>query len=381
MQNVTKRIYISAGETSGDIHAAHVVRELFARDGALDVFGMGGPAMAAAGCEVVQHFGTLDLMGFAEVFRNLPRIRGVLRGLLSLIRRRRPDVAVLVDYPAFHMKLAGELKRLGVPVVTYIAPQVWAWRPGRARKLAGLTRKVLVILDFEEPIFREAGADVEFVGHPLLDEMDLDSPRGEARRTLGLDEDAPLVAILPGTRGHVIKKLLPVFMDAARVIRSARPDVAFAIGTRDGSPLPGDAARAHEITPPAGGAPPVESRALLRDATAALLVSGTATLEAALLGCPGIVGYRLGLFNWAIAKLVVRVRNVSLANIVLGESAYPELLQWKLTGQRAGEEIVRLLDDPAMRRAASRRLRKVRGKLGEPGASARVAEAVLKFVR
>jgi lipid-A-disaccharide synthase len=215
---------------------------------------------------------------------------------------------------------------------------------------------------------------VEFVGHPLLEELDLDSARPGARGALSLDADCPLLAVMPGARGQVVKRLLPVFMRAARELRSLVPDLAVAVGTPDGSPLPGSTDRVHEL------APPVNSHDLLRDATAGLFASGTVTLEAALFGVPGVVGYKMGLLNYAIGRSVLRVPHISLANIILGEQVYPELIQRRLTPAAAAAEVLRLLKEPERRARASEMLRRVRERLGTPGASARAAEAVLGLI-
>jgi len=367
-------VYVSAGETSGDLHGSLLVKELLARAPGAEVFGMGGPQMEAADCRITQDIEKMAVMGFVEVLWRLPYIRGVYKRTLKMLAESPPDVAVLVDYPGYHLRLARDLKALGIPVVLYIAPQVWAWKPGRARKIAEIATKLLVIFDFEVPIFRDAGVDVEWVGNPLLDEIDPDAPGGAARKALGLSSDQPLVALMPGTRGQVLKRLLPVFMETARELRALKPEITCAIGTPDGEPLEGEHSRAHEI------APAIKTRDLLRDATACVLASGTVTLEAALLGCPGVVCYRMGRLNYFLSKRLVRCDHIALANIVLGERVYPELIQGDLKPEAAAAEILRLITDPARRDAMRESLRKVREKLGSPGASARAAEAVLKVI-
>jgi len=366
-------IYVSAGEASGDAHAAALCRELLAREPGLDLFGMGGPAMKAAGCRVVQDIDGLSVMGFTEVLARLPHIHGVLRRALAQCAERRPDVAVLVDYPGFHMRLARGLRRAGIPVAIYIAPQVWAWRPGRARSVADLATKLLVIFDFEVPIYRRAGADVEFVGHPLLDEIDPDAAPGAVRRALGIAEDTPLLAVLPGSRRQEIERHLPVFLAAAAQVGAARPGTAVAVGTRDGAPFEGAADAL-------GGVPTARTHDLLRDATVGLFASGTVTLEAAILGCPGVVGYRTGWFNYLVGRRVVRIPRIALANIVLGEEVMPELLQGKLRPAAAAAELLRIMASPERRQAARALLSKVRERLGSPGASGRAAEAVLRML-
>jgi len=366
------RVYISAGEASGDVHAAELAKALRARAGpGLELFGMGGPAMAASGVRIELPIDRMTVMGFTEVLARLPRFWAALAQAERLARAA--DLAVLVDYPGFHLRLASRLAGSGVPVVIYIAPQVWAWRPGRAREVARVARKLLVIFEFELAPFRAVGADVEFVGHPLMDELEPGPPALRARGRLGLREDVPLVAILPGTRRQVVKRLLPVYLEAARMACAARPEIAVALGTRDGSPL--------ELAAGLRDAPRcVPARELLRDATAGMFNSGTASLEAAILGCPGVVGYRMGWLNYLVARRVVTIPRVALPNIVYGGEAMRELIQGELRPAAVAAEILALVADPARREAARARLAEVRRRLGPPGASARAAEAVLKLL-
>ena len=255
----------------------------------------------------------------------------------------------------------------------YIVPQVWAWRPGRTYTVAEVATKVLVIFEFEVAPFREAGADVEFVGHPLLDEIDLDAPKGAARKTLGIGPETPLLAIMPGSRRQVRKRLLPVFLEVERAVRAVRPEVAAAIGTPDGTH--GEFMEDAPDLPPA-----VRRHDLLRDATAGMFNSGTMSLEAAILGCPGVICYRTNWLNYQVAKRVVSLTRIGLPNIVLGGDAMRELIQGDLRASVAAAEMLDLVADPARREAASLKLKEVREKLGPPGASGRAAEAILKLL-
>ncbi len=374
------KIYLSAGEASGDAHAAKLASALVSRAPNLEVFGMGGALMREAGVDITRHIDDLAVMGFVEVVTKYPALRRAFNEGVEVCSERRPDVAVLVDYPAFHMRLAAKLRALGIPTVLYIAPQVWAWRPKRKRMVAEVATKLLVIFEFEVEVFRPLGIDVEFVGHPLLDEIDPDAPRGKAREALGIDADVPLMAIMPGSRSQIRRSLLPVWLEVADAIRQEHPDIAVALGTTDGRigewaaefDIPCPAARAHD---------------LLRDATAGLLNSGTVSLEAAILGCPGVIGYSMGWINYQIARQFVKLPYVGLPNIVLGglegdlaEPAMPELIQKDLKASVAAVKMLRLLTDAGVREAARARLAKVREKLGSPGASDRAAEAVLKML-
>jgi lipid-A-disaccharide synthase len=366
-------IYLSAGEPSGDKHASMLARALFLQAPGSTIFGMGGDGMSAAGVEITQPIDRMAVMGFAEVMARYPTIRRAFGDAVENCRSRRPDLAVLVDYPAFHLKLAKELKALGVPVVLYIAPQVWAWKAGRARTVARVARKLLVIFEFEVAPFEEAGVDVEFVGHPLMDEIDASDPGGKAREKLGLDAETPLLAILPGSRRQVRKRLLPIYLEAVKQVRHVRPEVTAAVGTPDGSPkmFEGD----ESALPPT-----VKTHDLLRDAAAGMYNSGTMSLEAAILGCPGVVGYKMNWFNYQVAKQVVKLPHIALPNIVLGKVAMHELVQDDLTPATAAAEMLSLLTYPERRAESRALLREVRERLGPPGASERAAEVVLRLL-
>lgn len=324
--------------------------------------------MAAAGVRIEIPIERMAVMGFGAVLVRLPQFLAVLSRAEKLASSA--DLAVLVDYPAFHLRLAARLRRRGLPVVLYIAPQVWAWRPERARKVASLATKLLVIFEFELPFFRQAGADVEFVGHPLIDELAIPEGSSRLRERLGIAREQPLLALLPGTRTHVWRRLLPIYLEAVKKVRSAKPDVVAAIGTRDGSPL----AAGLEL-------PCAPARELLREAVAGMFNSGTASLEAAILGCPGIIGYRMGWFDYMLAKRLVKIPYVGLPNIVYGGEVMRELIQDKLTPEAVAVEMLGLISDDERRRVAKTKLEGVRRKLGPPGASARAAETILKLMR
>ena len=371
------RIYLSAGEPSGDAHAGALARALAAKSNDIELFGMGGSACDSAGVEIVQPIEELAVMCFSEVLVQFQTIRRAFRYVIDVCRDRRPDVAVLIDYPEFNLRLARVLRGMGIPVVLYVAPQVWAWREWRKHTIAELATKLLVVFDFEAELFRSCGADVEFVGHPLLDQIDLEAPEGAARKALGISQETPLVAIMPGSRRQVRKRLLPIYLEAAESIGATLPDVSFAIGTPDGTL--GEWAAEADVPFPA-----VKQHDLLRDATAGMLNSGTISLEAAILGCPGVIGYRMSWFNYTITKQFVKLPYVGLPNIVLGgpggeleRPAMREFIQSDLKADAVTAEVLDLLKDSSKREAAKALLAEVREKLGGPGASARAAEAVL----
>jgi lipid-A-disaccharide synthase len=386
---IERRFLIVAGEVSGDAHAARMIRCLEAY-GPCRVRGVTGPALAAAGAERVADMSDLALLGFSGLVGRLPRIWRAYRRLLAEVERFRPDAAILVDSPGFNLRLGPALKRRGVPVFYYIAPQVWAWHPGRAQAMSRWVDRLAVVFPFEEPIFREAGVSVSFVGHPLLDDLEPEVDRAGLWAKLKLGASDRVLAILPGSRAQEIRHHLPVMLEAALRLSRDRPDLATVLplapgieleelertrdarnGKRSGEDLQASL-RLHVLR---GG-----THAVQAFATACAVASGTATLETALFGTPLVAVYRVGRVNYAIAKRLVRLRHLALPNIVAGHEVVPELIQGSLTAARLAAALAPLLDDPAAHRAARGRLAEVRERLGEPGASRRAAELLAEMV-
>jgi lipid-A-disaccharide synthase len=367
-------IFISAGEVSGDLHAASVLNELRRLRPDLAAWGVGGPALAAAGQLQTAGIERLSLVGITEVLPRLGSILSLLRRLRGELARRRPAVVLLVDAPDFNLRLAGAARALGLRVVYFITPQVWAWRRGRLREIRRSVDLALCILPFEEPFFREAGVRVEYVGHPLVDLVRPTATAGALRSGFGLDPSRPVVALLPGSRRGEVRALLPPLLGAAQVLtrRASRPQFLVPAASPDLRRL---------LEPLAAG--PLESRIVagrawdcLAAADAAVVASGTATLETALIGTPFVAVYRVSALSHAIARRLVHVRWASLPNLLLGEPAVLELLQSECRPERIAAEIGRLLDDPAAAVRLREKCGKVRALLGPGGAAARAAEAV-----
>lgn len=367
---------MSAGEASGDMHGADLVRELLSRAPGAELFGMGGPMMRDAGVELLFNPASMSTVGFVESLRSVHVLRRVLQRLGDAMDQRRPDVLVCVDFPGFNMRLAEMAHRRGIPVVYYFAPTVWAWGRGRADKLARLGVVILSVFPFEAEAYARAGAEVEFVGHPLVDRVRPAVSRDEARRELGVAPDEILVALLPGSREQELRQLLLPMMDAATRIRQARPSARFALPV------------AHTLTARSvsqlagpGAEPPViivEGRTydVLNAADAALISMGTATLEAALLGVPHVACYKLSAATFQLAKRLVRIPHKAMPNILAGRRIVPELLQGEASGERMARELLAMLE-PERAAEVRRALAEVRPALGEPGAAGRAAEAVL----
>jgi len=368
------RVLLSCGETSGDLYAGELVRELGLRQPGIEVFGLGGDRLAAQGAELLAHVKDLAVVGLLEVVSHLRSLRRVFDRVLSEVDRRRPDVAVLVDYPDFNLRLARHLRRRGVRVVYYVSPQVWAWRRGRLDTIRKTIDHMLVIFPFEEALYREAGVPVTFVGHPLVDLVRPPADQRAFVKGLGLDAERPVVALLPGSRLKEIAHNLPPLAGAVEKLAGERPELQFLLAL-----APSLSSRA---VADALGSLPVhivanQAQGVLASGTVSVVASGTATVEAALLGAPMIVVYRLAPLTYLLGRRLVKVPHFAMANLIAGERVVPEVIQRELTPERVAAEVRALLDAPARRERMREGLAEVRRRLGEPGASARAAAAVL----
>ena len=369
-------IMLAAGEASGDLHGAAVCRGLKGLAPACRLVGMGGARMAAAGMELLVDVTASAVVGGSEALSRLPVLYRALHRLRAALEEApRPAALVLIDFPEFNLRLARAARRVGVPVVYFIPPQVWAWRRGRVRTIRRLVSLVLAVFPFEPPFYRLAGVPVAFVGHPLLDAL-ADAPdRAAARRELGLAAGARVVGLLPGSRREEVARMLPVMGAAAARIRAATPEVQFVLARAPTVEAEAIARHVDGMT----GLTMVDGRthAVLRAADLALVTSGTATLEAALLGTPMVVCYRLSRLSGLAARLLIRVPWISLANLTLGRAVVPELYQASATGERLAEEALRLLENPGALDAQREAFRELAGRLGEPGVGVRAARLVL----
>ncbi len=365
------RLLISSGESSGDLYAAELVRHLRATHPGVSVFGVGGDRLVEQGAVLHAHVRDLAVVGLLEVVQHLGRIRGVFRRLLDAVDAQRPDVAVLVDYPDFNLRLARALKERGIPVVYYVSPQLWAWRGGRIRTVRETVSHMIVIFPFEEEIYRRAGVPVTFVGHPLVDIVRPAPDPAAFLNAHGLDPTRPVVALLPGSRPQEVAHNLPGLAGAVRLLARARGDLQFVAAVApalDAEPLE-SAFRGLQVHLVKN-----ETHAAVSAAALALVASGTATVETALLGTPMVVVYRLSPLTYAIGRPLVRVPHFAMVNLIAGRRVVPELIQRDFTPESVCREALRLLgDDGAPMREA---LRDVRRRLGAAGASARAASLV-----
>lgn len=371
------KILISAGEASGDIHAAAVTAAIKKIDSSAQIFGMGGDALRAAGGEVLFDIKDHGVMGFVEVIKKLPDLFKLRSDFAKVMDERKPDCMVVVDYPGFNMKLAKLAHDKRIPVVSYIAPSAWAWHKGRAKNVAKIVDKVACIFPFEYDVYKEAGASVEFVGHPLLDIVHPSMDKAEAEAWAGKEAGRPLVLIMPGSRLMEIEKMLPNLLAGAKLLQKQMPQVQFAMPRAGTIPVEllqdkiKDSGLKIKITEG-------HNYDLFSVADLALATSGTVTLESALCGLPSVIVYRTSALNAFIARRVINIPNIGLPNIVAGRQILPELLQEDFTPEKLAATAAELLL-PESRQRLNDDLSYMKQRLGEPGAVGRVAQLILKM--
>lgn len=369
-------ILMVAGEASGDVHAAALLRALQGRVPGLRAFGMGGPHLRAAGLEALYDASEISVMGLVEVLPKLFRILRVLRAIARDAEARRPDLAILVDIPDFNLRLARRLKALGIPVVYYVSPMVWASRPWRAKVIKRRVDTMLCILPFEEPWLRARGIEARYVGNPVLDALPAPADAREFREELGLDLDRRTLALVPGSRPSEIGRVLPVMCEATRALLARWPDLQLVVPVAP-SLAPGFLEGFFER---AGLKPKlIEGRVcdVVGASDAAIVCSGTAALEAGLMLRPFVVVYRVQPLTALAFRIIRTVKHISLVNLLAGREIVPELFQRDCTAGRVAEEIGGYLGDAEKSARIARELGEVRSILGEPGASQRAAAAVL----
>jgi len=374
-QTARRKVLLVAGEASGDVHGATLVRALRRRDPSLDVYGIGSERLREAGMHILVDTAAVATMGFVETFGTLGRLVSAYRQLKRFMEQEHPCLVVLIDYPEFNLFLAKRAKALGIPVFYYIGPQVWAWRRGRVRKIARRVDRLGVVFPFEPALYNNGGELAQFVGHPLLDLVHPTRSRDETLARYGLDPARPLLAILPGSRQKEIRHLLaPSLAAGERLAAEGWQFVIVLAHTLNRDDLTAALGRALPAVPIAED----DTHNVVHAADAALVASGTATLETALLGRPMVIMYRVSSLTFAVARMLVRgVAYIGMPNIILGSEVFPELLQDEVTA----DNLVAAVQD-VMRRHASvaPALEEVRRRLGAPGAADRAAELALQLI-
>jgi len=368
-----------AGEVSGDLHGAHLVEAIQKIDPDIEFFGVGGEGLEKRGMRLLHHVRSLSVVGISEAFRKLRVALKTLRELKGAMEQERPDLVILIDYPEFNLRLARIARQKRIPVLYYISPQIWAWRPGRVKSIAKRVRKMVVLFPFEVPLYQAAGVDVEWVGHPLLDIVRPSLAREEALQQFGIDPEQKTVALLPGSRMEEVIRLLPPMLTSAALLQMEMPRLQF-------------------ILPLAPGILETDLYPILKDVPVPIKIvngfnydvmalsdliitaSGTATLEAAILGKPMVIVYKVSRLSYWVGRALIRVRHIGLVNLIAGKETARELLQEEVNPERIAEEALCLLRDPVLYGKAVESMAEVRRSLGEPGAASRAARIVLSLL-
>lgn len=368
-----KTIMIVAGEASGDMHGANLVREMLNLDPALNFYGIGGNRLQKEGVELLANASDMAVVGLTEVVSKLESILKIMGMMKRSMDERRPDLVILIDYPDFNIPLAKAAKKRGIKVFYYISPQVWAWRKSRIGQIKKTVSKMAVILPFEVETYRQKGFGVNYVGHPLLDMVKLNYSKQESRKIFGLSEDEITIGILPGSRLSEVRILMPELLRAAQILKREMPDLQFVLplaDTLEETSVTEIISRFNvDVKVVSGHAYDVISCADL-----ALVASGTATLETALLGVPMIIVYKISLLSYFIGRLFVHVKNIGLVNIIAGKTIVPELIQGDASGKRIAAESLSILKNGERRQKMIKELEAIRARLGEPGAARRAAQ-------
>jgi lipid-A-disaccharide synthase len=375
-----KKILIMTGEASGDLHGANLAKEIRKQDPSISLFGVGSKKMQEAGVHMLADASEISVVGIAEVLTHFSDIYRVFNQLKNYLKQERPDLLVLIDFPDFNIRLGKAAKKLGIPVVYYISPQVWAWRKGRVKTIADLVKAMIVVFPFEVDIYKNAGLDVRFVGHPLTDVVQSAYTQQEARKSLGLDPARRTLALLPGSRTKELTNLLPDMLAAAGILKKRYPDLQFVLPM---APTLSESFIRTFTDASDVAVKLIDGRVydVLRASDAAIVTSGTATLETGLMAVPMVIIYRVSTLSYVIGRMLVDVEHIGLVNIVAGHRLVPELVQREATAGNIAGAMTKMLDDPGYYRKLRTGLAGLRTQLGEAGASRRVASLVLEFLK
>jgi len=379
-QMKSKKILLVAGEVSGDLHGSRLVEAVQRIDPDIEFFGIGGEGLERAGMKLLYPSQSLSVVGITEVFFKLRAVLKALQGLKKSIDRERPDLVILIDFPDFNLRLAKMAQRKGIPILYYIGPQVWAWRPRRIKLIARLVKKMIVLFPFEVPLYQAAGVDVEWVGHPLLDIVKPTLSREKAFQQFGLDPRRRTVGLLPGSRKHEVERLLPPLLASAHLLQKEIPDLQFVIPLAPGLPKTLLLSRMGNISVPVAV---VEGFTydVMNLSELLIVASGTATLEGAIVGKPMIIVYKVSFLSYWVGRALIRLDHIGLVNLVAEKEIVPELIQKDVNPQQIADEAFRILRDPILSRKMAESVNKVRQKLGELGAAERAARIVTSLLR
>ncbi len=376
---MTKKIYVIAGEASGDLHGANLIKNLRALSkNPIEIYGVGGDRIRETGALGFFDLAHFHVTGITEALKRLPQYKKAARTILQNIKHTRPDLVVLIDNPGFNLYMAEKIHGFGIPIVYYIAPQVWAWAPKRIFKIKRFVKKVLVVFEFEKKIYQDHGIPVAWVGHPLKDLVESVEAKN-IREKIGVEKDALLVSLLPGSRKGELKMLFAVFLGAAKILLKRFPKISFALIKSPTLPKEFYQRLLNQNEAPVFLVED-DSYEVIKSSDLAIVCSGTATLECALLGTPMIISNKGSFLTYIFAKGLIKVPYLGLPNLILGEKKIPELLQYDATPEKIANTAAKLLKDPAAKDSMKKNLRDVSKKLGDLGANQRAAEEILKLL-
>jgi lipid-A-disaccharide synthase len=378
MNGKNKNIMIITGEVSGDLLGAELSVELKKIDGNLNIVGIGGDRMKLAGVEIIYHINKLAFLGFAEVVKHIPFIRKVQNDLIEIIKERNIKNTILIDYPGFNLNFAKKIKPLGVKIIYYVSPQVWAWGGGRIKRIKNLVRKMFVVFPFEEKLYRDVGVDVEFVGHPLLERIDKYDflPKEKFFRMYELDTEKEILLILPGSRKHEVEKIFPGAIEAALKL-SKEFNLQVIVGGASGIDK-----KLYKNISDSNDYKLIKDHnyELLRYSKFGIIKSGTSTLEAGLFGLPMVIVYKTSLLTYIIGKNLVSLKNIGMANIISGENVVPELIQDKVNPDSIYKESKKILNNSSLYDSIKNKLQAINKRLGEKGAVRKTAESIYSLI-
>ena len=374
-----RRILIIAGEASGDLQAAHLVKSLKSINPNIEIFGIGGNQMKKQGVEVIYDIVELAVVGFVEIIKHLATFKKILAKLVILLDRRRPDAVILVDYPGFNLRFARYAKEKNIPVIYYISPQIWAWGRKRIEEIKKYVDRMIVIFGFEEELYKESGMKVSFTGHPLLDIVKPVWKKEATLKHLHLRHNSIKIVLLPGSREKEVKRHLPKMLKACEKIKMKLPNVEFILSRRkelDRS-IYNNIVFSSIIKPHSLENKPYE---IMDIADLVILSSGSATLETAIMQKPMVVIYKTSFITWLLARGMIKIPDIGLVNIVAGKRIVPELVQFQVNASNIAKESLKILEDKKMQEDIKHDLQKVREKLGEKGAADRAAHIIQKLL-
>ena len=376
----SKKVLLVAGETSGDLHGAHLVEAIHQIDPEVQLFGVGGEHLARKGMKILYHSQSLSVVGITEALFKLRTILKALKGLKKSLDQEKPNLIILIDFPDFNLRLAKIAHQKGIPVLYYISPQIWAWRSGRVKLIAERVKKMVVFFPFEVPLYKAAGVDVEWVGHPLVDIVKPTLSKEEAFRKLGLDPQRRTVGLLPGSRIHEVKRLLPPLLASAHLLQKELPDLQFVIPLAPGFT---EETLSHWLRNSPAPLKFIQGWTydVMNISELLIMASGTATLEGAIVGKPMIIIYKGSLLSYWIVRAMIQVNHIGMVNLVAGKGIAPELIQRDVNPKRIAEEGLRILKDSFLQQKMIESLEEVRQRLGNPGAVQRAARIVMSLLQ